>query len=197
MLGAPVEPVMPAALGRLQKAHEHQRVTGYTVILIVPAQLERQLTVLLAHWHMAMFAAPPSDTSDRPAKAVGGCFPLDHPIPTPGLCPKMGKAQQIERPPTRGLRWPTRATASRRTEVDQSGLIWVQVQAVLAESLRQYGQHPTRIFLLAEGQHRIVRVADQDRSALEPRLDVPLEPHVQHLVQEDVRQQRSEEHTSA
>src|SRR4051794_36655742 len=138
---------------------------------------------------MAMFATPPSDASYRPAQTVRGCFPLDHPVPTPGLCPKMGKAQQIERPPTRGLRRPTRAASPRRTKVDQSGLIWVQVQAVSAESLREDGQHPTRIFFLAEGQHGIVRVTDQDCAALQPRLDVLLEPHVQHFVQESVRKQ--------
>jgi hypothetical protein len=55
----------------------------------------------------------------------------------------------------------------------------MQAQAVLTESLRQHGQHPTRIFFPAETQHAVVRVADQDRPALEPRLDLPLEPDAQ------------------
>jgi len=65
----------------------------------------------------------------------------------------------------------------------------VQAQAIFAKALRQHGQHPTRIFFQAETQHSVIRVADQDSSALQPRLDVLLEPHVQHFVQEDVRQQ--------
>jgi hypothetical protein len=95
----------------------------------------------------------------------------------------VGEAQQIERPSLRPSRRPTRAASSwRTTELDQSGLFWVQAQAILAKSLRQHGQHPTRIFFHTEAQHRVVRVAHQHRPTLQSRLDVLLEPHVQHFV---------------
>ena len=136
-----------------------------------------------------MISAPLADAPNRSTEAVRGCFLLDHPVPTPRLCPVVGEAQQVECSPTRGVRGSMWASSSRRTKVDQSGLFWVQAQAVLAESLRQHSQHPTRIFFLAKGQHTVVRVADQNCPALEPRLDVLLEPHVQHFVQKDVRQQ--------
>src|SRR5215831_17004945 len=115
--------------------------------------------MLDAHWSMAMRAAPPSNTSDRPTQAVRGRFPLDHPEPAPGYRPIMGKAQQVERPPTWRSRCVARLTSPRLAEVDQSGLLRVQGEAVLAESLRQHSQNPTRIFFSAKAQHCIVREA--------------------------------------
>ncbi len=180
---------MPAALDRLQEVIEHLRVPGDPVVPVVPSQLQSKRPMLLAHRRVAMCAAPPTNAGDRPTQAIRGCLPLDHPEPAPRPRPIMGEAQQIERLPSRDGRRVTRPSSPRLAEVDQSGLFRVQGQIVPAESLRQHGQHPTRILFLAKAQHRIVRVADQDRLALEPRLDVLLEPHVQYVVQEDVRQQ--------
>jgi hypothetical protein len=62
----------------------------------------------------------------------------------------VGEAQQIERSLLRPVGGCRRVASSRRAEVDQSGLLWVQGQAVLAESLRQHRQHPTRIYFVTE-----------------------------------------------
>ena len=48
------------------------------------------------------------------------------------------------------------------------------------------------VFLTGEPHDEIVRVADQERSPLEAGLDLPLEPIVQHIVQEDVREDRAD-----
>src|SRR5690349_20382763 len=186
---SPIEPVAPAPLDLVHKTAQRVRVPGDPVIPVVPLQLLRELPVLFAYWRMAMLAAPPSDAGDRPAKTIRGRLLLDHPVPTPRLRPVIGEAQQIKCSPARPFGWSLRVAPSRRAEVDQSGLFWVQGQAVLAESLRQHRQHPTRISLFTEAQNRIVRVANQDRSACKPWLDVLLEPHVQDFVQKDVRQQ--------
>src|ERR671936_844759 len=115
---------------------------------------------------MTKIASPLSNASDRPTQAIFGCFPLDHPEPPPGPRPVMGKAQQVERLLTRSACRVTRLGSPRLAEVDQSGLLRVEGEAVLAESLRQHGQHPTRIFFLAEAQHGVIGVADQDCLAL-------------------------------
>src|SRR5437870_612339 len=104
MLGSPIEPIVPAPFDRPQEAVEHPRVSGDPVILVMPSELLSQLSVLLASWQMAVLTAPPTDPCDRPSEAVRGCLQLDHPVPSPGLRPIMGEAQQIERPPTRGFR---------------------------------------------------------------------------------------------
>src|SRR5438034_1070963 len=129
--------------------------------------------MLLAYWRMAVLTAPPSNPCDRPTQAIRGCPLLDHPVPTSGFRPIVGEAQQIERSST-WMGRPTRVTSSRSAEVDQSGLLWVQAQAVLCKSLWQHSQHPARIFLSAKAQHRIVRVADQNGLARRPTGPKPI-----------------------
>src|SRR6186713_3325764 len=69
----------------------------------------------------------------------------------------------------------------------------MESQAVRAESLRQHGHHPASILLRREHEHSIVRVPDEKRLALQPRLHLGLEPRVEHLVQVDVRQERRDD----
>src|SRR5207302_6982265 len=137
-------------------------VPGDPVVPVVPSKLLSELAMLLAYWRMAVPAAPPSDPRDRPTQAICGGLLLDHPVPAPGFRPVVGKAQQIERPPSSGGRGVPRLRVPWLAKVDQSSLLWVQAQAILAKSLRQHGQHPSRIFFLAEAQHTVVRIADQD-----------------------------------
>src|SRR5271163_3574419 len=60
-------------------------------------------------------------------------------------------------------------------------------QSVLTESLWQYGHHPPGVFLLAEPNDEVVRIANEVRLATQAWLDLPVEPVVQHVMQEDVR----------
>ncbi len=118
---------MPAALDRLVEVVKHSRVPGDPVVPVVPSQLQRKRSMLLAYWRMAVLAAPPTDLADRPIQAICGCLALDHPVPTPGLRPVMGEAQQIECPTaTRGQRIIVRLSFPWLVEVDQSGLLRVQ-----------------------------------------------------------------------
>ena len=63
-------------------------------------------------------------------------------------------------------------------------------QAILTETLRQHFQNPAGVLLTGEAHDEVVRVADQEGTSTQARLHVPLEPHVQHVVQIDVGQQR-------
>ena len=82
---------MPAAFDGLQEVIEHLRVPGDPVVPVVPSQLLSKLPMLLAHRRMAMFTAPPTNTSDRPSQAIRGCLPLDHPPSTlAGTSPSNG-----------------------------------------------------------------------------------------------------------
>src|SRR5437870_280873 len=173
---SPIEPVPPATLDLAQKTTQAIRVPGDPVVPVVPPQLQIECPTLLTYWRMAVLAAPPPYSADRPTQAIRGRLLLDHPVPMPRLRPVVGEAQQVERSPSRGFRWPTRTTSPWRTEVDQSGLLWVQAQAVLAKSLRQHGQHPTCIFFSAKAQHGIVRVAHQ-----------PVPPDLQRLMRRPTR----------
>ena len=65
-------------------------------------------------------------------------------------------------------------------------------QAVLLEPLGQYVHHLPGVFFTGEPHDEVVREADQEGLPLEAWLDVPLEPFVQHVVQEDVRKHRAD-----
>ena len=62
--------------------------------------------------------------------------------------------------------------ARRPLEPDQPGLLRVEGQAVLPESLRQHVQDPARVFLAREDHDDVVRVADRDAPALQAWLHV-------------------------
>src|ERR1700738_2105389 len=82
-IGSPIEPVAPATLDLAQKATQAIRVPGDPVVPVVPPQLLLELPVLLAYWRVAMLAAPPPYSRDRPTQAMRGCLLLDHPVPSP------------------------------------------------------------------------------------------------------------------
>src|SRR5262249_6872046 len=104
--------------------------------------------------------------------------------------PVVGESQQVERPRTTGP-WPVprRRLPRRRAERHEPRLGWVDAQAVLAEALRQDLQDALGIALVAKPNHEIVRVADEEGTLTQAWLHVPLDPEVQHVVQEHVGQQ--------
>jgi hypothetical protein len=59
------------------RTEQHPRVPGDPVVLVVPARLQGQLSVLVNEWQRTMIAAPLSDPSDRPTQTIRGCLPLD------------------------------------------------------------------------------------------------------------------------
>jgi hypothetical protein len=100
----------------------------------------------------------------------------------------VGEAQEIESPrafpPFVVVRvfWPP--------ERDETGLSRVEGETELAESLRQHFEHPPSVVLPREADDEVIGVPDEKRVALQARLDVALEPLVQHLVEVDVRKER-------
>jgi len=99
----------------------------------------------------------------------------------------MCKSQEVEALFTRAPRLII-LRQRRRPEVEQAGLGWVKGQSVLAEAFRQHVHHPASVLFLREDHDRIVRKADHERPALKPWLHVLFEPHVQGIMQIDVRE---------
>src|SRR6266478_5757978 len=63
-------------------------------------------------------------------------------------------------------------------------------QTVLAEPLRQYTQHAASVRFTGKTHDKVVRITYQEGATLETRLHHFLEPHVQHIVQVNVGQER-------
>src|ERR1700731_1435743 len=108
----------------------------------------------------------------------------------------MGKAQQVKRT------WPGLPLGSRAarllwwaSERHQPRLVGMQRQPVLGETLPEHLQHPTRVSLMGKADDEIVCVADEKGTSLQEWFHLLLEPHVQHVVQIDVGQQRGDDPT--
>ena len=66
----------------------------------------------------------------------------------------------------------------------------VERQPVPAEPFRQHVHHLACIGFVGKTNNEVIRVPDQESSTMQTRLHFLLEPHVQHVVQEDVGQER-------
>ena len=102
----------------------------------------------------------------------------------------MGESQKVEGPRTT-VSWPglIRCLGGRWTERHEFRLGRVNCQTILAESLRQDFHDALGIALVAKPNHEIIRIADEESTLTQARLHVLLEPKIQHVVQEHVRQQ--------
>jgi hypothetical protein len=82
--------------------------------------------------------------------------PLHHPPAIPGLTPEVRETEHVEAPwlwtPVAGL-----------PEVDQLGLLGVDREPVLGESLHQHGHHASRVHFLLEHDRDVVGIPDQTR----------------------------------
>jgi hypothetical protein len=95
------------------------------------------------------------------------------------------EAEQIEGSWTRArivLTWPAKW--------NQSRLFRVKRETVPTESLREYFHHAMGVALQRECDDEIVRVADQEGPACQPGFHFLFEPHVEHVVEIDIRQER-------
>ena len=101
----------------------------------------------------------------------------------------MGEAQQVKRPRT--LVWLTPATdrRGRWAKGNKPRLGGVDRQAVLAESLRHDFHDALGAALVSEANHEVIRIADEEGTAMETRLHRLPELKVEHVMQEHVGKQ--------
>ncbi len=158
---AAAEPLVPGTPHVVPKAADARDIAGDPVIREVPAQLRRQGGPLLRDRHVAVLAAPPRHRLQRSAEPVLGRLALHRPVPLERPTPVVGEPQEVERAGAvlPGSRWVPAGPLER----DQPGLLRMEGQAVLPESLRQHVQDPSRVALRLEDQDRVVGVTDQGR----------------------------------
>src|ERR1700710_965930 len=104
---------------------------------------------------MPVASTPHVDLPQEPGNPVRSRLALDQPSPPPRPFPEVGEAEKVEAP--RLLVGLHSSRPRRRTgpfETRQTGLVGMEAQAVLAESLRQHLQHPPCIALQLKDQDR-------------------------------------------
>src|ERR1044071_1343569 len=182
-LRAAIKPLSPSAPHFVQKASECSTVPSDTEVVVVTAHLGNERFMLLADRPMAVSTTPLGDALKRAPEAVARGLTLHHPVALPGSAPEVGEAKHIEAPGTVTM-------TGRSSEIDELGLLWMEGEPELGESLRKDVHHPSCIRFSREDHRGVVGISDQTRRSIEPRPHLALEPDVKDFVQVHVRKQR-------
>jgi len=145
--------------------------------------------------------APPEfglDLLKFPAHPLLGCPANDRIHPVTSLLPAdMRETQEVE-----CLR-PTLAASETvrdriRPKLDQPRLFRIRRQTELLESLLEFGQTPLRRRSALEPDHEVIRPSHDDHVAADAgRLSPVMDPQVENVMKEDVRQQRCHDSLNA
>src|SRR2546426_2497975 len=120
------------------------------------------------------------DGLDGPSQACTSRLAPHLPV-TPARSPPVEReAQKVEAGRT------SAPDPRRSSEGHQARLVRVESQSVTPHPLRQHRHHALRIVLAFEADHEVVRIPYENRFPAQPRLDLALEPLVEHVVEIDV-----------
>lgn len=72
--------------------------------------------------------------------------------------------------------------------MDETRFLWMNRQAISSESFRKHLHHATRVVLTSESNDKVIRIADEECSSPQTRLNLIGEPPVQNVMQVDVGQ---------
>src|SRR5262249_36140778 len=181
-----VEPLTPHAPDRILEVAQPLPVAGDPVVLVVTLQLQRERSPLLGDLVMQVAPAPFAYRTQCPTKAAAHGPTLHDRLTPARSAPMMREAEHVECPrPCPAIR--RRAWLLERYE---PGLARVERESIFRKPLADPLIHPARRAARREYDDRAVRIADQKRLARKPGLHVRFEPHVEHLVEIYVRQER-------
>jgi len=137
---------------------------------------------------MEMCPAPGRKGPEYTPHSAGGRLPLHDPSPTPRATPVVGEAQEVKAAWTsaavaRGRFRRRRLTFPRRPwrgalEGQQPRFVGMDREPEFAETLRQHLPDPLGILLTGEAHHQVIRIANQEGSAVQTRLHFFDEPDV-------------------
>src|SRR5262249_15008723 len=151
-----------------------------------------ELLVLHRDRLMQVLPAPGRQRLKRSLESALRRLALDHPCALSRPSPIMGEAQEVECC-RRGWSLFLRCGVSSvwRAEPYQPSLLRVDRQAELAHPFGQYVHDPSCVVLSGYPDEEVISITYQERLALEAGANFVFEPHVEHIVQEDVGQKRA------
>ncbi len=134
---------------------------------------------------MAVVPTPVADRGQRAGEpALGG--PLAHHVlALLRFHPSVGEAEKVER---RFLAVRVRATLALGAEVDEARLVGMERKPLPAEPLPQHIQHPLGVVVVLERHHEVVGKPNQAARPPHAGSHFVLEPLIQHMAQENVRE---------
>src|SRR5437660_12768288 len=119
---------------------------------------------------MTVQAAPRGDRLERPLEPTAGRLPLHHPETLLRPAPEVRETEEVKRPRRYSRQTRRCRPAGGPSKRYQPRFVWVDRQTVLAEPLRQHGQHAAGVLLTGEAHDQIIRVAHQEGTTVEARL---------------------------
>ena len=148
--------------------------------------LRDQMSMLLGDRQMPVFPAPVANRR-QPAGVTLLCRYLPHDVlALSRLSPNVAEAEEGERRPIRfRVVFSIRSVAA---EIDEARLVGVERELVSTKTLAQNIQNPLGILEVRERHHGIVGESDKGTFPLEAWLHLVLEPRIQHMMQEDIRE---------
>jgi hypothetical protein len=164
-----LSPLAPDPQDPVVYAAERLRVPGDPVVPAVPAQLAEKLCLLPACGRMPVVLTPLVELPQEPGNPVGSRLALHHPSTPPRPLPEVGETEKVKTPRLLGrLRSSLPLLTAGLFETHQTGLVGMEAQPVLTESLRQYLQDPPSIALQLDNQDKVVGKADQESLPVQP-----------------------------
>jgi hypothetical protein len=142
--------------------------------------------MLVAERPVAACPTPVTDRSHRAGKPALGRHLPNHVFAVPRPSPNMGQAQEVEAGPIRFRM--ARTPQPLWAEVDEARLVGVEGKSIPRETLAQDRQHTFGVDDVIERHQCIVGEPGKGALPSETRFHLDLEPFVQHVVQEDVRE---------
>jgi hypothetical protein len=122
---------------------------------------------------------------------LGDRHTLDRKRPLPGLAATVRETQEVER--LRLACAPFGSPGGRKAaELDQAGLVGMHLQSELRQTLPHLLQEAFRVAAVLEAQDEVVRVPHEDQVSVGATTSPLLDPLVQDVVQEHVRQERGD-----
>jgi hypothetical protein len=157
----------------------------------MPAKLFTQLRLLLPKRQVPVSLAPRIDAPHGSTEAVVCSLLLDNPVALLRLAPIVGEAQQVKRPRRFGRFSATViCPGARRPKRHEPRLGRVDRQSITAKPFWNDFQNALGITTIAKSDHEIIRITDEEGTVSQAGRHFAFEPQVQHIVQEDVREQR-------
>src|SRR5215210_5045281 len=165
-------------------------VPRHAVVGVMAPHHGRQVGVLDGNRPMPVIPAPVRHPRQCSGIAALGRDLSDHVDPFARLAPDMSEAEKVERGAPR-----SRVVGALRpleAEVDEACLVGMEREPIPGKTLAQNSQDPRGIGKGLESHHEIVGVPDKAGSSLQAWSDRVFEPHIQHMVQVDVRKARGD-----
>jgi hypothetical protein len=191
---ASLQPFLPELRGLVAVARQLPGIPRDAVVGIMPQELRGQRGVLFGQWPVPVDPAPFLDRQHGAGEPALGRSLAHHVLAFQRLCPGMGEAEKVERR-FRAVRM--RATFAHRAEVDEARLVGMEHEPEPCKTLPQHFHDPLGVVVVLERHHEVVGKPNQRTRSRHAGFHLCLEPYVQHIVQEDVREYRRDGSSNA